>query len=384
MTIQFSFNVVLLFVGIVTGLLTALILLAEKANKAANKYLAALLLISVCTLLHNFFVETGIYSNYPFLYFLPVILSLGVGPLLYLYINRLTAAKEMQPSQMLLHLLPMIIQWLVYCFCFVQSISAKYRIYTEVYEPILNPLQTIANYLSVGIYGYLSWKILARFKTSLSAFYTDGNVLALGWLGRLLRGFMLHYALSVIAIMVAYLFKTDAPHLLSDITRCIIIFVIAFFAIRQNSLLNIQLDIQLVNEPEEKTLQQITAPTPETIPKTQASSKAINALLLQQIINLVEKEQLYLNEELTVADVAAKLGCSAKTISCTVNNGLQKSFSLFINEYRVNLFKERKLSGLYDQLSIMGLAYDCGFNSKSTFNRMYKEITGTAPKNLSR
>lgn len=386
MTIQFSFSVVLLLTGIVAGLLAMLILLTEKANKRANRLIAGLVLVCVGTLLHNFLLAAGIYNNYPFLYFLPVIASLGVGPLLFLYINSLTGIKKIPASHTLLHLLPMILQCLAYMLCFVQNTADKYLLYIDVYEPWLNPVQIIGTYISIGLYGYLSWSTLHQFKTALSDFYTDSHIMVLGWLRKLLLLFLGHYALSIVFILVAYLFKTETPFFLSDITRSVIIFVIAIFASRQNSLLLIRKNVQEVNKlkNEQPGLVQPSPPA-ETFGQEEFTDKPkeVNAALLQQIIALVEEEQLYLNEELTVADVASKLGYSARTISFTVNNGLQKSFSLFINEYRVQLFKERKLSGKYDHLSIMGLAYDCGFNSKSTFNRMYKEITGAAPKNLS-
>jgi AraC-like DNA-binding protein len=199
-----------------------------------------------------------------------------------------------------------------------------------------------------------------------------------------------YYLLSILFIIISYSFNISENYFPSDFIRCFIIFIIAFFALRQNSLINIRENIQSVQteQTELPTTENIEgAPTNEntqteneTIKEAPAKTKEINADILKRIITVVEDEKLFLNEELTIADLANKIGYSTKTISYTINNGLNKSFSLFINEYRVNLFKERRASGKFNHLSIMGLAYDCGFNSKSTFNRIYKEITGTSPK----
>ena len=202
---------------------------------------------------------------------------------------------------------------------------------------------------------------------------------------------MFYYLLLIFFIILSNAFHFSEDYFPSDFVRCIIIFIIAFFAVRQNSLIEMQHNIKSVEEDDEVMPEKITdpetanlfvqtdiaAPVEVFIP---AKPQEINTDLLQKIIDLTEAEVLYLNEELTVADLANKLGYSTKTISRTINSGLQKSFSLFINEYRVKLFQEKRASGKFNHLSIMGLAYDCGFNSKSTFNRVYKEITGASPK----
>ena len=184
--------------------------------------------------------------------------------------------------------------------------------------------------------------------------------------------------------IVSYSFNISQNYFPSDLIRCVVIFTIAVYAANQTTLSRVQKNIQTVAtyppndsiEIDEKESADITTIQEPKIEKP----KEINSQLLNKIVETVEADQLYLNEELTIADLANILGYSTKTISYTINNGLQKSFSLFINEYRVNLFRERKSSGNYEHLSIMGLAYDCGFNSKSTFNRIFKEITGSAPK----
>lgn len=387
MTIQFSFNVILLIAGIIIGILAAIVLFAEKQNRAANRYLAGLVLICVGTLLHNFLIASGIYNQKPNLYFLPVLLSFGIGPLLYLFINRLIFLNPVKKSVIFLHLLPLLIQFSFYLFCFLQNGDVKYEIYSLYYEPIIKPVQILGNYISVSIYIYLCFKEISFYKQQLNDFYSNSDKIALGWLHRLLYVFMFYYLLSVVFVIVSYSFHISEDYFPSDFIRCIIIFTIAAYAVKQPTLSGIQNNIHSIKEDEVLNEEQVV---PEKIDSDIATQiigtdkptqpKEVNADLLQKIIDTVETEQLYLNEELTIADLAKKLGYSSKTISHNINNGLQKSFSLFINEYRVNLFKEKKASGKYDQLSIMGLAYDCGFNSKSTFNRIFKEITGSSPK----
>lgn len=390
MTINFSFNIVLLIIGIVIGLSTAAILLRSNQNKKANIFLSLLVLICVGSLLHNFLLDAGIYNQKPSLYFLPVILSLGIGPLLYLYVNRLIDLNPVKGFAIFLHLVPLLAQFLFFCISFLQNTDSKYKIYSQLYKPFISPIQNIAVYLSVSIYVFLSFKEIDFYKKQLNYFYSNQGHLALQWLQRLLFAFVFYYLLSIFFIIISYSFNISENYFPSDLIRCFIIFIIAYFAIRQNSLVYIRENIQSVQteETELPTTENIEKPPTNETTQTEneptidapAKTKEINTDILNRIITVVEEEQLFLHEELTIADLANKIGYSTKTISYTINNGLNKSFSLFINEYRVNLFKERRASGKFNHLSIMGLAYDCGFNSKSTFNRIYKEITGLSPK----
>jgi AraC-like DNA-binding protein len=198
----------------------------------------------------------------------------------------------------------------------------------------------------------------------------------------------LWHAIAIIFILISYSFNISQNYFPSDFIRCIIIFTIAAYSVKQNTLSRVQDNLHSITAPvlnEEIILVGMEADN-HVIAKERKIEipKEINGDLLSSIVEIVEKDEMYLNEELTIADLAKKLGYSTKTISYTINNGLQKSFSLFINEYRVNLFKKKKISGNFDHLSIMGLAYECGFNSKSSFNRIFKEVAGITPNEIKR
>ncbi len=388
MTIHFSFLATLLFFGITLGIFTAFILSVSKVNKKANHYLTFLVLICVGALAHNLLLETQIYEQYPNLYFLPVILSLGIGPLLFLYIRFLINNQAISRVKVILHLSPMVLQFAVYLFCFLQTPEVKYSIWLHWYEPIIKPIQIIGVYISVSFYIYWSFKIVATYKAKLNYFYSNSEKIALNWLQQLLYVFLAYYILALFFMLISYTFKLKTDYFPSDLIRCAIIFIIAVFAIRQNSLVPIQQDLKTLaidnlevpsiteNEKETLGINTLDIKVDENLVKT----KEVNRFLLDQIVSMVESQQLYLNPDLTIADIAAQLNMSTKTISYTINTGLQKSFALFINTYRVNLFKEKLISNQYQHLSLLGLAFECGFNSKSSFNRIFKEITGHVPK----
>lgn len=96
------------------------------------------------------------------------------------------------------------------------------------------------------------------------------------------------------------------------------------------------------------------------------------------------KEQMlagrfYTDAELTLASLAVKLGIHPHELSRIINLGLKKSFSDFINELRVREVARKMQEPIYDRLTLLGIAWESGFNSKTTFNRVFKEITGKTP-----
>ncbi|MCF3110797.1 helix-turn-helix domain-containing protein [Niabella sp. CC-SYL272] len=95
--------------------------------------------------------------------------------------------------------------------------------------------------------------------------------------------------------------------------------------------------------------------------------------------NTMEQDRLFLNTELTLQMVARHTGLAAKTISAVLNQHLQINFNEFVNRYRVALFKEKLLADDAAQLTFAGMAYDCGFNSPATFQRVFKQTTGMSP-----
>ena len=99
-------------------------------------------------------------------------------------------------------------------------------------------------------------------------------------------------------------------------------------------------------------------------------------LKVQVIRDAVESNRLYLDQEFNIDKLSGIVEIPKHNISEVLNKGLNKNFYLFINEYRISLSKQLLLDSRY---SIEGVGYECGFNSKSTFNRTFKKLVGQTP-----
>ena len=93
----------------------------------------------------------------------------------------------------------------------------------------------------------------------------------------------------------------------------------------------------------------------------------------------VAANRLYEDPELTLAALAVKLSIPPHDLSRIINAGLEKNFNDFINEFRVRDIVRKIQDPAYDRITLLGIAYESGFNSKTSFNRVFKEMTGKTP-----
>lgn len=102
----------------------------------------------------------------------------------------------------------------------------------------------------------------------------------------------------------------------------------------------------------------------------------------KKVSNLFEKEKPYLDSELTLSDLSARLKTNTSILSQVINKGFDKNFNDFINEFRVYEYQAKVKAPQYAHYTRLAVAFDCGFNSKATFNRAYKKLTGQNPSDF--
>ncbi len=116
---------------------------------------------------------------------------------------------------------------------------------------------------------------------------------------------------------------------------------------------------------------------PETVDNIE--EKSISDHDIATVKRLMEAEKAYLNPELNLSDLAKLADMTRAQLSETINSGFNKNFNDFVNSYRVEAFKAMLKENKQAQLSLLGIAHECGFNSKATFNRVFKKLTSFSP-----
>jgi adenylate cyclase len=110
-----------------------------------------------------------------------------------------------------------------------------------------------------------------------------------------------------------------------------------------------------------------------TFTKQQASEIEI------KLTEVMEKEKPYINPRLSSPDLAEMIDITTNQLSQFLNEHLDKNFYDYVNSFRLKEFQQLCKNPKYSHLSILGLAYECGFNSKTTFNAFFKREVGVTP-----
>ncbi len=201
----------------------------------------------------------------------------------------------------------------------------------------------------------------------------------LAWIKHIVYGFAFIIVISFIAYglvsaQVISIYQMDSSIILVNI---ILFFYIAYRSYNQRT-------IYLTNENPEPSQTGIqvgekTVAAKETNLNTDNSEKDPR---VEELITFMNKEKLFLDPELNVGDLANKLGMHSHQLSKMLNSQLNKNFFEFINDFRVEEFKKLATDPKNKHISILGLAMDAGFNSKATFNRIFKSTTGLTPSDF--
>lgn len=121
------------------------------------------------------------------------------------------------------------------------------------------------------------------------------------------------------------------------------------------------------------------APNRVSIPEISDKEKPFSKEAITDLHTLMIDQKPYLNPDLNLADLAKQTNMTRAQLSETINSGFGINFNDFINKYRVDEFKQLLKEDKHQKLSLLGLAFECGFNSKATFNRVFKKITDFSP-----
>lgn len=100
---------------------------------------------------------------------------------------------------------------------------------------------------------------------------------------------------------------------------------------------------------------------------------------IASVQQLMVEDRLYLNESLSLRDLSSRLGIDQNLLSYILNTHLKKNFYEYINEYRIEELKDKLNQPKYKNFTMLAIALECGFNSKTSFNRIFKQMTGITP-----
>jgi AraC-like DNA-binding protein len=361
MTIQLILN----NVTCVSFFLLALISFFNPArlNITANKWFGLFSFSAGCMVLNAIIYQAGVEGKYAQLIVFNELSRFVIAPALYLSILHFTSPNKVLKWQEYLHFIPSAL-FVVY----IVPISANYKYF---HLPILVDrafafIMTAAVPVQLLVYWGLSWIELNRHRKNIRLINSSTEATNLLWLKYLLMGMAFIFISWITA-------KALQVHLVANITPALFLtgtLFIGYFLLAQKEVYPFgELELEEITEVIE----------PKSKPAKQRLTEELSAGLKTRLDQLMQTEKLYLDNELSLPQLAKEMGISIHDLSYLLNEVFGASFFQFVNTYRVEEAKQLMLSEKHRHLNLLGIAYSAGFNSKTTFNTAFKKETGLSP-----
>jgi AraC-like DNA-binding protein len=334
-------------------------LLISKKQKSESDKILTYWMFAILVHLFLFYIQfTGDVYRFPFLLGLEQPLPLLHGVFLYLYVSSLTNQVSGKSWHRLFHFLPAVAMYAYLATFIALPAAAKIQVYRNHgagYEGF-TVFKSYA-YMASGL-AYFVWStlLLRKHRENIRAQFSDLERINLQWLQ------ILTYGLGGIWFLVIVIGNDALVY--SGVV--VFVFLIGFFGVRQADIFIRRPIVEEENEQRDKY--QKSGLTED------ASRELHNAL-----IRLMTDEALYKKSDLSIDDLSSRLGVHSNYLSQTINQKEGKNFYDFVNTYRIEEFKRLIALQKNRQFTLLSLAFDCGFSSKTSFNRYFKKATGQTP-----
>ena len=368
----------LILTGAINGLF--FILLLKNKPKVSESDSILMFWMGIISLQLGFYYDNlavnPVFSDYFQLlgFSLPLINS----PVLYFYIRSLSFGYGFKWRKILIHLLPFLF---FNCVTFFLHYTKEHYLFLKDgfphFRDALNPWvkYPVTALLAIipGHYTVLSFLVLLRHQKRLPDNYSYTEKINLNWLKWIVVSLLILFAGLFLFIRYGVSYGlVDYPNLFAVVgaSLAVYVFFIGFCGLRQDAVVNGAISIQEdVNEVE------ISA---ESYKNSGLSDEKVNEIFIRLKLYMNE-EQPFLKEDLSLAMLAGELGITPNQLSQVINQKSASNFFNFINGYRVQAVKDKFKDSALAHYSILSIAYDAGFRSKSSFNKIFKETTGQTP-----
>lgn len=376
-----------LFAFAFNGLLTiAILVFKNKSHRTANLMLAINLVgISLATF-HVSLVESSLILDIPHFYRLPSPIGYLMFPAAYLYVKLVLSDRAQLRRKEYLHFLPGIIHFIEMApFYFLLSRAEKA---SHIQQVINEPIQLFAtaegwlppyiHYLIRGclavIYGLAMWRLIRKSRITYQGInlYTDRII---QWLKTM--------ATVNLVIGFSIIFFLTFVFLPTDVRLLCLHFVILMAVVIPNTYLFVRPEILYgLPQPAFKADNQTLASTPGPIatPLPEPEIPPFIYLYKEKVHQYLMESRRFLEPDFMLADLARDTGIPKHHLQLLIHKAEGKKFSDFINDYRIRHMKEQVEQGVMQYKTLEGLAAECGFSSRATFNRTIKKHTDKTPK----
>lgn len=365
----------LLYIGLSQAFFAGFIIFTKKPRYLPDMITGLWLLTIVTETSLSLYIELGHFSDS--VLNISLILPLTYMPFMYLYARSIISETPQFHWRDALHFSPFFIFLLITTAFGDEALfygqSPKWPIGAALFRMIFSAYFM----LTLIFYSVRVLRLIQDHQRKIKdSFSYTSEMITLNWLKFILVLFVVSFiGLFSVGMMVDSANYPFDPRLFTRVALTIFAFGVSYFGVKQPTLYKPSAaDEELApTDGGEKAKYQRSGLTDE-----QAEAN------LARLENYMQTARPYLDPELTIKDIADHLHISRHYITQIINEKLTKNFFQWINDYRVEDVKKMLLDPRYKHLTIVALAYDCGFNSKSAFNAIFKKSTGQTPSEFRR
>lgn len=368
---------IIFLLGAVQAFFFGALLLDKGSKRLPPKLLLLFFSLIGFVLIEHYLFQIKIIFEYPHLIGLTYTFPIISGPVLFFYTKSLVnETNAISFREYLLHSIPFlfITTFLIFDF-YSLSPHEKLIYYEKETQGDTSGFIYIAELLinfSIPFYSIVSLLLLKKHLKQIRLSFSNTENIDLHWLKVVLICMVFVSFVSVLMGLLSDYFNfisyEDGDNLMY-ITLTVIIYYLGYYGIKQKPVLS-----------NDSPMAQIeTIPTLKPKYATSSLKEVEKEELLHQLTKYMVNEKPYLNENLTLKELANMLETTPNNLSQIINEKFKKNFYEFVNEYRINEVKCLLADPKYSYYSMLGIAFECGFNSKSTFNSVFKQFTGKTP-----
>jgi AraC-like DNA-binding protein len=351
-----------LSIGVANALALASVLAVVPGNRAASHIMALLILLLAARVWPQLLGAWGVGGDPRSLVFVPLDFSYAFGPLLWLYVARLTHMPLSRGWRW--HFVPTVVQFAYLSVCFLLPLETKWAWYSGGNRTLIGPIASTIGLASLTTYLILSVRLTDRYRAWVdSAFAERDNVRLFG-----LRALLIAFLVAIIGAAVTTAFMRLAPAHDFDARLPLMVVIAALtYALGLLGWRNASISF-----PSYRTLPEPAAPLD---PRGPDDGYTVQAEVWRQ---RVQTSDWWRDETLDLVGLAARLGTTPRSLSRVIAEGAGENFRSFIGRIRVDaVCAAIEQSG--DAGSLLDIALSCGFSSKASFNRVFMQHRRMTP-----
>ncbi len=358
----------------IQGVFLGLLLMRTRINQPANKLLAALLLLISFHLVLIGFDEREFFLRFPHLSRISWIIGVLYGPLTLLFVRHLLQL-QLKPFWQGIAFLPFIVLFIILLPYYLQSVDEK-RAYLDAFtvaqQDDFGWINQSVSLLHI-VFALINLGLYLRWEQQRTEEYSSLENIQVRWLRQ-----FLYFQLAVIVFGVAVFFaRIFGITILGDWYRYHFIGVVFLFYWLSYKALTQPVLFGIIQKQKE-----MSSPDSEPPEKTPAKEASVNESLgnvFAAVQAALQEEQLYLKNDLTLTELAARAGHPRNLVSQAINQQTEGNFFDLVNQYRIDEFLKKCRDPENRHLSQLGIALESGFNSKASFYAIFKKKTGLTP-----